>query len=108
MVRTDNTFLVFSNCPFRAVEHPEFVTLVELLRPGVKLAGRKELSKHFVPELFDNEVKAVKNLVQGLPSLYVFGSLWVFGYLGLFNDLFCTNRFSLYFRKNATILGWVD
>ena len=64
-----------SNCPFRAVEDPEFVKLVELLRPGVKLAGRKELSKRFVPELFNSEVKGVKHLVQGPPSLHVFGYL---------------------------------
>ena len=55
------------------------MTLVDLLRPGVKLAGRKELSKHFVPELFNIEAKAVQKTW--------FKVCLLFTYLGLFGSL---------------------
>ena len=78
-----SSFAFFSNfkghcvlkLPVTCCRGPEFVKLAKLVRPGVKVACRKELSKHFVPELSKGEVKGFKHLVQGPPSLHVFGYL---------------------------------
>ena len=47
-------FLVSSNCPFRAVDNPEFQAFVKLLRPGINLASRKVLSEKFLNWLFES------------------------------------------------------
>ncbi len=47
MERQIGKFIFAGNSPFKLVENKEFVALMELVRPGIKLPDRKEVGAGF-------------------------------------------------------------
>lgn len=50
-------FVYGTNTLFRHVQHPEFVKLVNKLRPGYKLPNRHNISNNLLDEVFNTTIK---------------------------------------------------
>ena len=58
-------FFLATNTPFTHVEHPEFVKLVGLLRPGYKPPSRKQIANEILDEVHDKVFEQCKNELNG-------------------------------------------
>ena len=70
-----------TNLPFAAVEHPEFLKLMQMLRPGVRLPSRKQVSSTLLPKVYDCELEIVKKFCMGKMA-----SLSMDGWSNITND----------------------
>lgn len=57
--------IVAANIPFRIVENPEWRKLMEMLRPGVKIANRHNLAGNLLEKLHDFEIEKLKTTFNG-------------------------------------------
>lgn len=60
-----NTFVYATNTAFRAVEHVEFVKLVNMLRPGYNPPNRHSISNELLNEVYDSLTSLIKNELEG-------------------------------------------
>lgn len=54
-----------TNSAFRIVDHPEFVKMIEMLRPGYKPPSRKDVADKYLPKIYEKEVNKCKETLQG-------------------------------------------
>lgn len=55
-------YIYSTNTSFRAVEHPEFKKLINLMRPGYNPPNRKAISGHILDTVYDEEMLKLKKL----------------------------------------------
>lgn len=58
-------FIYSTNTPFRHVEHPEFVKLINQLRPGYKLPNRHNIANTLLDEVFNVTISETKSQLRG-------------------------------------------
>lgn len=58
-------FIFGTNSAFRHVEHPEFVKMVQLLRPGYKPPNRKQISNELLDVIYNEKWTEVKKTLTG-------------------------------------------
>lgn len=58
-------FVYGTNTPFRYVEHPEFVKLINQLRSGYKLPNRHNIANNFLDEIFNTTISEIKSQLNG-------------------------------------------
>lgn len=73
--------VVATNIPFAVVDHPEFIKLCSMLRPGCKLASAELVAGKLLDQLFSETVDTVKAQVSGDMA-----SLLIDGWSNLRND----------------------
>lgn len=58
--------MVFAtNSAFRIVDHPEFVKMIEMLRPGYTPPSRKEVGDKHLPQVYEKEVNKCADVLKG-------------------------------------------
>ena len=58
-------FVYGTNTPFTHVEHPEFVKLINQLRPGYKLPNRHNIANNLLDEIFNTTISEIKSQLNG-------------------------------------------
>lgn len=54
-----------TNSAFRLVDHPEFVKMVEMLRPGYKPPSRQDVADEHLPQVYEKEVRKCSDILRG-------------------------------------------
>lgn len=57
-------YIFATNSPFRHVDHPQFIQLIEELRPGYKPPNRKDISGHLLDNVYEEEKQKFREFIQ--------------------------------------------